>query len=226
MISEINEIEWIRIMYLYPDEITQELISIIKENKKVCKYIDIPIQHINDNILKTMNRRGTGIQIRELINNFRNNIKEITVRSTIIVGFPGESEKDYEELKNFIMQTEFDRLGIFTYSKEEGTPASKLRKQVKSDIKQQRYKELMLLQKNISSKKNAFRVGKIYQTIVEGVSDDGIFYFGRTYAEAPEVDGKVYFTSQEPLKNGSFVNVKILIADEYDLTGEMVIEPS
>ena len=223
-ISKIDGIEWIRLLYCYPEEITDELIDEMANNKKVCKYIDIPIQHASDNILKTMGRRGTAEQTRDILNKLKQRIPEIAIRTSLIVGFPGETEQDFEELKDFVEQFEFDRLGVFTYSKEEGTPAFKMKNQIKKHIKLQRQKQLLKLQNEVSTKKNMLRLGSTYKAIVEGIADDGIFYYGRTQFEAPDIDGIIYFTSPEPLDIGSFVDVKILNAEDYDLIGEVTNE--
>jgi ribosomal protein S12 methylthiotransferase len=218
-ISEISEVEWIRLLYCYPEEIDDNLINEIAENEKVCKYIDIPIQHASDKILAAMGRRGKSIDIENLLVTLRKKVKDIIIRTSLIVGFPGEDVNDFEVLSRFIGKFKFDRLGIFIYSKEEGTPAAKLKLQVSSKEKKKRFNLLMALQKEIMVKSNINRVNKVYKTLVEGISEDGIFYYGRTYAEAPEIDGTIYFTSHEPLEAGNFVNIKILNSEEYDLVG-------
>lgn len=223
-ISSIDGIEWIRLLYCYPEKIDDELIDEIAQNDKVCKYIDIPIQHISDNVLKVMGRRGTGEEIRNLLCKIRERIPEIILRTSLIVGFPAETEEDFDMLCNFVNEFKFDRLGVFTYSKEEGTPAARIKPQVTKRIKEKRYNKIMKLQKQISDNKAKERLGREYTAIVEGVSEDGIFYFGRTYAEAPEIDPVVYFTSQEPLEKASLVRVKILNTDDYDLIGEVINE--
>lgn len=223
-LSKIEGIEWIRLLYCYPEMIDDALIEEIANNSKVCKYIDIPIQHASDRILKLMNRRGRQEDIESLLSRLRERVPGIVIRTSLIVGFPGEDENDFEVLYEFVKKFRFDRLGVFTYSKEENTPAARLKSQVPKKIKQQRYDRVMTLQKEINSELNKLRLEKEYTTIVEGVSDDGIFYFGRTYAEAPDIDGSVYFTSMEPLKAGEFVKVKILNTDEYDMTGEVIYE--
>ena len=223
-ISKIDGIEWIRLLYCYPEEITDELIDEMANNKKVCKYIDIPIQHASNNILKTMGRRGTAEQTRDILNKLKQRIPEIAIRTSLIVGFPGETEQDFEELKEFVEQFEFDRLGVFTYSKEEGTPAYKMKNQIKKHIKLSRQKQLLALQNEVSKKKNVLRLGNTYKAIVEGIADDGIFYYGRTQFEAPEIDGIIYFTSPDPLDIGTYVDVKILNAEDYDLIGEVTNE--
>jgi ribosomal protein S12 methylthiotransferase len=225
-ISKIESIEWIRLLYCYPEEIDDRLINEIADNSKVCKYLDIPIQHISDKILKSMGRRGTSTDVKGVLTKLRTKIPDLVLRTTFIVGFPGEDDSDYDLLKDFVKDFKFDRLGIFTYSKEEDTPAARMKPQVPKVTKQTRFDSLMKLQKQIAEQKNKSRLNKIYKTLVQGVSDDGIFYFGRTYAETPEIDGLVYFTSLEPLHVGDLTNVKILNVDEYDLIGEVTNESS
>lgn len=223
-ISKIGGIQWIRLLYCYPEEIGDDLIHEIAENKKVCKYIDIPIQHASDKILKTMGRRGRSSYIKELVKRIREKVPGIVIRTSLIVGFPGEDENDFEILFNFVKDYSFDRLGVFTYSKEEDTPAAALKPQIPRRIKEKRYKRIMELQREMTLQKNNDRLNRVYEALVEGVAEDGIFYYGRTYAEAPEIDGRVYFTSPEPLEMGQFVNVKILNTNEYDLIGEVTNE--
>lgn len=223
-LSQVDGIQWIRIMYLYPDEITEKLIDTIQNCPKIVPYVDLPIQHISTELLKNMNRRGSGEDIKRIFKAFKDNIPGVIIRTSLIVGYPGETEEDFNELKDFVQQTRFDRMGIFKYSMEENTVAAEMKPQIDEEIKEKRYDALMELQQGISRANNELRVGNIYQTLVEGVSDDGIFYIGRTYGEGPEVDGNVYFTSQEPLEPGDMVDVKILIAEDYDLTGEAIIE--
>lgn len=225
-ISEIDGIEWIRLLYCYPEDITGELIKEIAENSKVCKYIDIPIQHASDKLLKLMGRRGRRQDIERIIMNLRQNIPDIVIRTSLIVGFPGEDEEDFAELYDFVGNQRFDRLGVFVYSKEEGTPAAKMKQQVPRKVKQERYDKLMELQKSISEENNQKRIGKCYRAVVEGIAEDGIFYYGRTYAETPDIDGIVYFTTSRPLEPGERVNIKILNADCYDLIGDVIDEPS
>ncbi len=223
-ISKISGIEWIRLLYCYPEEIDDDLIKEIASNPKVCKYLDIPIQHASDRILKLMGRRGKISQIRTALNKLRESVNDIVIRTTMIVGFPDETEEDFEQLISFVEEFKFDRLGVFTYSKEEGTSAAKMKNQISKRIKQQRQKKVLELQNAISKDININRTGKVYKAIVDGIADDGIFYYGRTYAEAPEIDGLVYFTSSEPLTLGNFVDIKILNAEEYDLIGEVINE--
>ncbi len=222
-LNQIDGIRWIRIMYLYPDEITENLINTIKNCSKVLPYVDLPIQHISTRLLKNMNRRGSGDDIRHIFQKFKDNIPGVVIRTSLIVGYPGETEKDFNELKEFLKTMKFDRMGIFKYSMEENTVAAGMEPQIDEAVKEERYEALMELQQKISRANNEQRVGKIYETLVEGVSDDGIFYIGRTYAEGPEVDGSIYFTSSDPLEQGDMVDVRILIAEDYDLTGEAII---
>lgn len=223
-ISKIESVEWIRLLYCYPEEIDDELINEVANNPKVCKYMDIPIQHASDRILKLMGRRGTIDDIRSALTKLRENVPDIALRTSLIVGFPGETEEDFQQLVDFVEEFRFDRLGVFTYSKEEGTPAAKMKGQIRKNVKLSRQKTILELQNTISSEINAKRVGKVYKAIVDGIADDGIFYYGRTFAEAPEIDGTVYFTSPEPLDIGSFVLIKILNSEDYDLIGEVINE--
>lgn len=222
-LSRINGIEWIRLLYCYPEEIDDALINEIASNEKVCKYLDIPIQHASDNVLKRMGRRGTGADVCKLLDDLKDRIPGLVIRTTLIVGFPGETEEDFTELMEFVNKYRFDRLGAFMYSKEEGTPAYKMKDQIPSKVKRSRYNRLMKLQRKISADSNAKRLGMTFRVLVEGVADDGIFYYGRSYAEAPGIDGLVYLTCSEPLEMNSFVDVKILDSDEYDITGEVLI---
>ncbi|HOQ07506.1 MAG TPA: 30S ribosomal protein S12 methylthiotransferase RimO [Clostridiales bacterium] len=225
-LSMIEPIQWIRLLYCYPEEIDLSLLKEIASNDKVCKYIDIPIQHASPPILRRMGRRGSISDICRLIDTIRKEIPDAVIRTTVITGFPGETEEDFEALAGFIENYRFDRLGTFMYSKEEGTAAYDMPDQVPQKVKRSRYNRLMKIQKRISAELNRQRLGKVYKVLVEGVADDGIFYYGRSYAEAPEIDGLIYFTSEEPLEINSFVNVRILDAGEYDLTGEAQHESS
>ncbi len=225
-LSRLDGIQWIRLLYCYPEEIDDELIEEIAQNEKICKYLDIPIQHASDSILKAMGRRGRSSDISKLLEKLRSAVPGIIIRTTIIVGFPGETEADFKILSDFIEKYRFDRLGVFMYSKEEGTSASRMQQQVKAGVKRSRYEKLMRVQSQISAELNSNRLGKTYKVMVEGVSEDGIFYYGRSYAESPDIDGLLYFTSTEPLEGNQMVNVKILDCGEYDLTGEVKHESS
>ena len=213
----------IRILYCYPDKITDDLIDIIANNDKICKYIDIPIQHGSDKILKAMGRKSDSGEIKETVNKLRKAIPDIYIRTSLITGFPGETNGDHKNLKSFLTKLRFDRAGVFEYSKQGGTKAAIMDKQVPADIIKKRMNEIMELQRIISKEINEERLGNVYDVIVEGVAQDNIFYFGRTYAEAPDIDGLIYFTAKQELKTGDNVKVKILNADDYDLTGEQII---
>lgn len=223
-LSNIGGIEWIRLLYCYPEEIDPMLINEIASNRKVLKYLDLPIQHISDKILKTMGRRGTAEAVTNTLTDLRALIPGIILRTSLIVGFPGEDEKDFKILYDFVRRFEFDRLGVFTYSREEGTPAYNLKPQNRRSVKDSRKCDIMQIQREIVIRKNESRLNKVYNTLVEGVSEDGIFYYGRTHAEAPDIDGSIFFTSPGPLQIGEFVKVKILNIDEYDLIGEATNE--
>ena len=221
MLSKLEGIEWIRLLYCYPEEIDEPFINEIAQNEKVCKYLDIPIQHASDPILARMGRRGRSSDVSNIISELRSRIPGLMLRTTLIVGFPGETEEDYNILEAFVRKYRFDRLGVFMYSKEEGTPAAQMQHQIPAKIKKLRYGKLMRLQRRISAEINADRLGKQYTVLVEGVAEDGIFYFGRSYGEAPDIDGLIYFTSNGPLEIGQMVHVGILDSGQYDLTGEV-----
>ena len=221
-LDEIDEIERIRLLYLYPDEVTEQLLCAMKNSKKMAHYIDIPLQHISDDVLERMNRRGSEELICNVIKNFREVMPDCAIRTSLITGFPGETEDDHLKMKEFLATYRLDRVGIFTYSKEEGTAAAEMPGQIRKTEKERRYRELMLIQQKISLEKNRERVGKEYDVIVDGVSEDGLFYIGRSYGEAPDSDGLIYFVAKDELELGDIVRVKILVADEYDLTGEQV----
>lgn len=239
-LSEISGIEWIRLLYCYPEEITDEIIEAIKNEKKVCHYIDLPIQHSSDAILRRMARKTNQAELRERIAKLRKEIPDITLRTTLITGFPGETEEDFKELYNFVDEMEFDRLGVFTYSAEEGTPAAEMDGQVDEEVKIARRNEIMELQQEISAEKAEGRIGKVYEVLVEGtvpvdsvngeafasimeVNEDGKkVYIGRTYMDAPDVDGQVFFESDYEIMSGELVEVEIIASDEYDLFGVLI----
>lgn len=223
-LNEIKGLQWIRLLYLYPDNFTEELITAIKENKKVVKYVDIPLQHINDNILKKMNRRTSRQEIEDLIFRLRTNIPNIIIRTTFIVGFPGETWDHFNELYEFIKETKFDRLGVFSYSREEGTAAYNFNNQIDNNIKEERKNKIMSLQQKISSQLNKQKIGKEFLVLIEEKYDNQT-YFGRTYMDSPEVDGVVYINSNVDLELGQFVSVNITDSLEYDLIGEINNEP-
>lgn len=222
-LTEIDGIEWIRLLYSYPDEFDDELIEVIAREDKICKYLDIPIQHSSNSILKKMGRRSSREKIIQLIEKLRKRIPDIVLRTTLIVGFPGETEKDFSELYDFVAKMKFNRLGVFAYSREEDTPAYDMPNQIEESIKQERLEKIMLLQKDISEKYNKGLIGKTLKVLVEGASDNG--YFGRSFMDAPEIDGKVYFKSDKNIIPGDFCHIIIKRAYEYDLVGERMYEP-
>ena len=223
-LCKIEGIHWIRLLYCYPEEITDDLIQVIKEEPKICHYLDMPIQHSSDSILKRMGRRTSRAELEAVIGKLRQEIPDITLRTTLITGFPGETEEDHEILKAFIEEMRFDRLGVFTYSAEEGTPAEKMPDQVPEEVKEERRDELMLLQQEISAEKTADMVGRTLEVLVEGrIPEEGV-YVGRTYRDAPEVDGYIFLNAEEDIISGDFVTAAVTGADEYDLTGDVIYE--
>lgn len=220
-LSEIEGIEWIRVLYCYPDRITDGLIAEFKNNDKLVKYIDMPIQHINDDILKQMNRRDTSESIKNVIMKLRAEVPEIVIRSTVIVGFPGETEKQFNELRSFIKETKFERLGAFEYSREEGTPAYDMPKQISANTKKKRCEAIMSDQNRIHNEFNAKFIDKTLKVICEGYDPVSECFFGRSYADAPDIDGKVYFTASKRIREGEFVNVLITEILDYDLLGKV-----
>ena len=217
-----TEIPWIRLLYCYPDKITDDLINELKNNDRLLKYMDIPVQHISDNILSKMNRHGDSALIKETIAKLRASVPDITLRSTVIVGFPGETEEDFEELCDFVKETRFDRFGAFTYSAEEDTPAASFDCQIDEQLKQDRYDIIMQVQLDISEQNNKKKIGKIITVLCEGYDPVSETHYGRSEADAPDIDGKIYFRSQKRMPDGSFVQVKIEEALDYDLVGRAV----
>jgi len=215
-ISKIDGIEWIRFLYAYPETITDELIEEVKNNDKICKYFDIPMQHISDRILKKMNRKSTGESIRKLITKLREEIPGVVIRSTLMVGFPGETEEDFEELYQFVKWAKLDKLGCFTYSKEEGTAAFKMENQVHPMTKKKRYNKIMALQQKISEENMKKHIGKTLKVLVE---ENGV---GRTYMDVPDIDGVIYIEGNA--KQNTFVNCKVTGFKEYDLIGKVIDE--
>lgn len=220
-LDEIEGIEWIRILYTYPERIDSELIAAIKECKSVAKYLDIPIQHCNGRILREMNRSGDKDSLAKLMKQLRDEIPEITIRTTIITGFPGETEEDFQELCEFLSEQKFDRLGCFPYSQEPDTPAADFPNQVDPQLRQDRAEIIMNDQLGVVRDKNEAKAGSIEKVIIEGYDDYIRCYFGRSQADAPEIDGKVFFFSPRPLEIGTFVDVLINDTVEYDLLGEL-----
>ena len=221
-VTDNTEIPWIRILYCYPDKITDELIEEFKNNSRLVNYIDIPIQHISDSVLKRMNRHGGSAVIRDAVGRLRKNVPGIVIRTTAIVGFPGETEEEFSELCEYIKEAQFDRFGAFTYSREEDTPAYNFENQIDEQIKQDRYDIIMKQQMKISDRQNKRKLGKTLQVICEGYDPVSEAYYGRSYADAPEIDGKIYFSSGRKLLEGEFVNVKINDILDYDLIGKVV----
>ena len=221
-LCKIPGIQWIRLLYCYPEEITDELIETIRTEKKICHYIDMPIQHASDKILKAMGRRTNNAELRNIISKLRKEIPDICLRTTLITGFPGETEEDHQILLDFIDEMEFDRLGVFTYSPEEDTKAASLDNQVDEEVKLCRKDEIMELQQEISMDKSERLVGKEIEVIIEGKASDEDVYVGRSYMDAPSVDGYVFINSEEELMSGDFAKVRIVKAMEYDLIGELI----
>jgi ribosomal protein S12 methylthiotransferase len=222
-ISKIDGLKWIRIHYLYPEDTYDELINEFKNNDKLLNYFDIPLQHINDRILKRMNRQVTKEQIVELINKIRNEVPNSVIRTSLITGFPGETDEEHEELKQFLNDYKLDRVGIFKYSREENTPAYKLPDQISEEVKDERHAELMEVQMQVSSEISYSKIGNIYEVLIEEKDVENI-YVGRTYMDSIEIDGCVYVTSDKELTIGEFYKVKINDALEYDLIGDVLYD--
>lgn len=218
-LCEIRDIRWIRILYCYPEEIYDELIETIRDEKKICHYLDIPIQHASDRILKRMGRRTSKQELIDIVGKLRKEIPDIVLRTTLITGFPGETEEDHEELKEFVDEMEFDRLGVFTYSPEENTPAAEMADQVPEEVKEERRDELMELQQEISYDRGQDRIGQELLVMIEGKVADESAYIGRTYGDAPKVDGYIFVQTGELLMTGDFAKVRVTGALEYDLIG-------
>lgn len=218
-LCEIKGIRWIRVLYCYPEEIYDELIETIRDEKKICHYLDIPIQHASDRILKRMGRRTSKQELIDIVGKLRKEIPDIVLRTTLITGFPGETEEDHEELKEFVDEMEFDRLGVFTYSPEENTPAAEMADQVPEEVKEERRDELMELQQEISYDRGQDRIGQELLVMIEGKVADESAYIGRTYGDAPKVDGYIFVQTGELLMTGDFAKVRVTGALEYDLIG-------
>ena len=223
-LCKITGIYWIRVLYCYPEEIYPELVEVIAREPKVCHYLDLPIQHASDRILKRMGRRTSKKQLVEIVRTLREKIPAIVLRTTLITGFPGETQEDHEELMEFVDTMEFDRLGVFTYSPEENTPAAVMKAQISEEIKEDRKAELMELQQEISLERGNSRIGQVLLVMIEGKVADENAYVGRTYADAPNVDGYIFVQSPEMLMSGDFVKVRVTGALEYDLIGEIYDE--
>ena len=221
-LCEIEGIEWIRILYCYPEEITDELIAVMKKEKKICHYLDIPIQHSEDTILKRMGRRTNGAELVSLVEKLRKEIPDIVLRTTLITGFPGETEEEFKNMVDFVDSMEFDRLGVFPYSAEEGTKAAEMDGQITEEVKESRRDEIMALQQEISADKAASRIDDEMSVLIEGYLYEDDIYIGRTYMDAPKVDGNVFVRAEEELISGDIVPVRITGANEYDLMGDVI----
>ena len=222
-ISRISGIEWIRFLYSYPETITDELIELVKENDKICKYFDIPLQHISNSVLKKMNRKSDEEGIRMLINKIRSNIPEVIIRTTFIVGFPGETKEDFETLYEFVKKEKFDKMGVFKYSKEDGTPAAKLPEQINGNTKNSRYNKIMKLQNDISNEKSQEKLGKEYKVLIENKTFDNKYYIARSYMDSPEIDGLIFIKNEKENLTGKFAKCKIIdIKNGYDLIGKLI----
>ncbi|MEG0772330.1 30S ribosomal protein S12 methylthiotransferase RimO [Clostridium sp.] len=222
-LTKIKSIKWIRVLYCYAEELTDDIINEFATNDKVCNYVDIPVQHISDDILKAMKRRGRKKAILENINKLRKSIPNVTLRTSIIVGFPGETEENFNELLEFVETVKFDKLGVFMYSQEEGTAAAEMDNQIEDSLKEERYHKLMSIQQRISKQINKEKIGNIYEVIVEDKQDGE--YVCRSYEMAPEVDGEIFIKCDNIINMGQFINVKIVDALEYDLIGKIVDSP-
>lgn len=221
-LCEIEGIEWIRILYCYPEEITNELIAVMKKEKKICHYLDIPIQHSEDTILKRMGRRTNRAELVSLVEKLRKEIPDIVLRTTLITGFPGETEEEFKNMVDFVDSMEFDRLGVFPYSAEEGTKAAEMDGQITEEVKESRRDEIMALQQEISADKAASRIDDEMSVLIEGYLYEDDIYIGRTYMDAPKVDGNVFVRAEEELISGDIVPVRITGANEYDLMGDVI----
>lgn len=220
-LNEIDKLKWIRVLYTYPERISDELLDTVANCDKVLKYFDIPIQHASDDILKRMNRKSDNKGLYGLIDKIRTKIPDVTLRTTMIVGFPGETDEDFTTLAQFVKSAKFDRLGCFMYSQEEGTLAAEMDDQIEPDIKERRYEVIMTEQSVISETLAQSKIGETFEVLVEGYDRLNKCYYGRTKADAPDIDGKTFFTSEKKLNDGEFVNVKITDTIEYDLVGEL-----
>lgn len=221
-LARIDGLKWIRVLYCYPERITDELLDAIADEEKIVKYLDIPIQHCNEEVLKRMNRHGSYNELKSLIEKIRRKIPDIVLRTTLITGFPGETEEQFTELSEFVQEMQFDRLGCFPYSQEEGTKASEFEGQLDDDVKFHRAEMIMQQQMLISAKNNKSLLGKQLEAVVEGFDQYGECYFGRTKADAPDIDGKIFFMSERHLNIGDYVRIEIVDTLDYDLIGEVI----
>ena len=221
-LCKIDGIKWIRFLYAYPESITDKLINVVKNNDKICNYFDIPIQHISDKVLKRMNRKSDGNSIRKTIAKIRKEIPDVVIRTTVMVGFPGETKEDFDELYNFIKEAKFDKLGAFSYSKEEGTPAARIKDQVHPMTKKSRYNKIMALQAEVSEENEKKYIGKELEVILEERSFDGKYYIARSYMDVPDIDGVIYVKCDDENLEGEFIKVRIIESNDYDLVAEKI----
>ena len=221
-LCKIDGFKWIRFLYAYPESITDELIDVVKNNEKICNYFDIPLQHFSDKVLKRMNRKSDGESIRKTIQKIRKEIPDVILRTSLIVGFPGETEEDFFELYEFVNEAKFEKLGVFKYSKEDGTPASRIKEQVHHRTKQARLDKIMSLEQQISRIKLEEKIGNEYEAIVDGFSDDNRFICARSYMDIPNEDGTIFIKNNGKVKPGDFVKCKITAVKNYDLIGEIL----
>lgn len=223
-LCEIDKIEWIRVHYFYTEAVTEKLIDVFAKEEKLCNYIDMPIQHINNTMLRRMARRTNRSEIEKTISLMREKMPDVVIRTSLIVGFPGETEEQFLELLEFVKTVKFDRMGVFSYSQEEDTPAAEFPDQIDEDVKQRRLDIIMSEQQKISLEKNKQKLGKVFEVIAEGYDEECFLYYGRSRGDSIGVDGRVYFAAEDEVKLGEIVNVEILDCDEYDLTGKVIYE--
>ena len=221
-LCQIDGFKWIRFLYAYPESITDELIEVVRKNDKICNYFDIPLQHFSDSVLKRMNRKSDSKSIMQIIQKIREKIPNVILRTTLIVGFPGETEEDFFKLYEFVNDAKFEKLGAFMYSKEDGTPASRIKKQIHYKTKLSRYNKIMKLESQISKIKLEEKIGNIYTALVDGFSDDGKFICARSYMDIPNEDGTIFIKNNENVKQGDFIKCKIIRVRNYDLIGELI----
>lgn len=221
-LCKIEGIKWIRFLYAYPESITDKLINVVKNNDKICNYFDIPIQHISNKVLKRMNRKSDGNSIRKTIAKIRKEIPDVVIRTTVMVGFPGETQEDFDELYEFIKEAKFDKLGAFSYSKEEGTPAARIKEQVHPMTKKSRYNKIMSAQAEVSEENEKKYIGKELEVILEERSFDGKYYIARSYMDVPDIDGVIFVKCDEENLEGEFIKVRITGSNDYDLVAEKI----
>ena len=221
-LCKIDGIKWIRFLYAYPETITDELIDVVKNNDKICNYFDIPIQHISNKVLKRMNRKSDGESIRKVVTKIRKEIPNVIIRTTVMVGFPGETNEDFDELYEFIKEAKFDRLGAFSYSKEDGTPAARIKEQIHPMTKKSRYNKIMALQQKVYEEISQKYIGRELEVLLEERSFDGKYYIARSYMDVPDIDGVIFVNCNEENLEGQFVKVKVLKTQDYDLIAEKI----